>query len=139
MVIGGAPQFGTLQRSDAGVYTCVANNLAGERRAEFTITVQGIYEGRGGEGGGAEKGGVRAVSKQLLLYASLNYITLHPPTHTLTDIPLITEPPQNVAAGYGQDLVFRCVAVGPPAPNITWSKTGSAIQVCGPLFIPSCR
>ena len=66
MVIGGAPQFGTLQRSDAGVYACVANNLAGERRAEFTITVQGIYEGRGGEGRGAEKGGVRAVSKQLL-------------------------------------------------------------------------
>ena len=41
MVTGGVPQFGTLQRSDNGVYVCVARNRAGERRAEFTITVEG--------------------------------------------------------------------------------------------------
>ena len=41
MVTGGVPQFGTLQRSDNGVYVCVARNHAGVRRAEFTITVEG--------------------------------------------------------------------------------------------------
>ena len=55
-VIGGAPQFGTLTRSNTGVYACVANNLAGERRAEFTVTVQGMRVGEGG-GGGRERGG----------------------------------------------------------------------------------
>jgi len=84
-VIGGAPQFGTLRGSDTGVYACVANNPAGERRAEFTVTVQ--------------------------------------------DTPLITESPQNKEVRYGQDPVFRCVAIGPPTPNITWSKPGSAIQM----------
>lgn len=56
-VIGGAPRFGSLTGSDTGVYACVANNPAGERRAEFTVTVQGMRVGGGGEGGGAEEEG----------------------------------------------------------------------------------
>ena len=40
-LINNAPQFGTLTRSDGGMYACVASNSAGAIRHEFMITVQG--------------------------------------------------------------------------------------------------
>ena len=65
-----------------------------------------------------------------LSYAHMHTSHTHTHTHTHTPAPpLITEPPQNTETAYGQDVVFRCFAVGPPTPNITWIKIGSEIQV----------
>lgn len=38
----GAPVFDPLTREDAGTYTCLAANSAGEIQTQFTITVEGL-------------------------------------------------------------------------------------------------
>ena len=53
-----------------------------------------------------------------MLYPSvLNYM-IH------SGSPIFTLPPANTEASYGQDVMFQCVAVGPPEPSYTWNRLG---------------
>jgi len=37
-------------------------------------------------------------------------------------IPIITIPPEDSTVLLGDDVTFTCIAIGIPAPNITWSS-----------------
>ena len=39
--------------------------------------------------------------------------------------PRFSVPPTNTDAFFGQDVVLQCVAVGPPEPVYSWTRTGS--------------
>lgn len=53
---GGSLVLKGLAASDAGAYTCVAHNAAGEDARLHTVNVLGEREGRGGEGAPTDRG-----------------------------------------------------------------------------------
>ena len=52
----------------------------------------------------------------------------HTYTHTHTGPPLFTITPSDVTVSSGQDVTFRCEAIGPPAPSHTWTRVGRTLQ-----------
>ena len=53
---------------------------------------------------------------------------VHIYTHTHTGPPLFTLTPSDITVSSGQDVTFRCEAVGPPAPTYTWTRVGRTLQ-----------
>lgn len=95
----GIPQLGTLTRADAGMYACIASNSVGQIRHEFTVTVQGKH-----------------------ICTHMYILILHRRDFPLTGSPLFTIPPGNLEASFGQNVVFRCIAQGPPDPTYSWTR-----------------
>ena len=139
------------------MYVCVAANVGGEERAEFTITVEGQWIGlRVNE---LFCDGIIPNFTCSLTTCTCTHIQKHMHAHICThahvyrhqtythhtysfslslslslslthtpDVPLITVPPANTEASYGQDVTFSCTAVGPPDPQISWRRLDDDIQ-----------
>ncbi len=47
-------------------------------------------------------------------------------TLVLVGLPLFSTPPANTEASFGQDVVFVCMAQGPPDPSYSWTRLGGS-------------
>ena len=89
----------TAQRSDAGAYSCVASNNAGETTKEFELNVRGELN-------------------TCQLMSSLNLSDVLNCSTSCSVPPSIEEGPEEMAVNLGSSVVLACDSYGVPDPEV---------------------
>ena len=66
--------------------------------------------------------------KTHLAFASFSYFLLQSHCLLITNQPEFNRHPQNETKKEGENVTFRCNAVGNPAPTFSWTKDGSVVD-----------
>lgn len=104
------------QRSDAGMYTCTAKNLAGRASHDMRLLIQGR---------------LRAISYHVKSeYSRFMFNSINKYLCCCISVPPMIPPAQTeLSVIQGFQALLPCAAQGSPDPRVTWEKDGAVVPV----------
>ncbi len=128
LVTGGRTlQILNAKEEDAGRYTCMATNEAGETLKNYEVKVFSMYESWSTSPPfGVEEYNTFCVSVicNLFIYVYIRSFPAVPPVINKNDIPGVSLFPKEVKIKVNNTLTLECEARAIPTPTLVWYKDG---------------